>query len=91
MLAQIAATNTYVQTHVEERMRGSVISYYVMAFQGMQPIGSLLAGWAAHMRSAPFTVFMEGALGFVAALAFIPALRRVRRKEDKERIAAISR
>ncbi len=90
MLAQIAATNTYVQTHVEERMRGRVISYYVMAFQGMQPIGSLLAGWAAHARSAPFTVLLEGLLGFVAALAFIPALRRVRRKEDKERMAAIT-
>ena len=60
MLTQIAATNTYVQTRVEERMRGRVISYYVMAFQGMQPFGSLLAGWAAHVRSAPFTVLLEG-------------------------------
>jgi predicted MFS family arabinose efflux permease len=44
MLAQIAATNTYVQTNVDEHMRGRVISYYVMAFQGMQPIGKLI-GW----------------------------------------------
>ena len=78
MLAQIASTNTYVQTHVDEGMRGRVISYYVMAFQGMQPLGSLLAGWAAHAYSARATVFWEGLLGLLAALLFIPTLRQVR-------------
>jgi MFS family permease len=79
MLAQIAATNTYVQTNVDEHMRGRVISYYVMAFQGMQPIGSLLVGWSAHAGSAPDTVFLEGLAGVVIALLFIPALKRVKR------------
>jgi MFS family permease len=78
MLTQIAATNTYVQTNVEEHMRGRVISYYVMAFQGMQPIGSLLVGWSAHAGSAPATVFLEGLAGVVIALLFIPALKRVK-------------
>ncbi|MGZ3852167.1 MAG: MFS transporter [Flavisolibacter sp.] len=85
MLSQIAATNTYVQTRVEESMRGRVLSYYVMAFQGMQPLGSLLVGGIAHRTSAPFTLFSEGLAGLLAAIAFIPALRRVRKKEDKER------
>jgi MFS family permease len=84
MLSQIAATNTYVQTRVEESMRGRVLSYYVMAFQGMQPLGSLLVGWAAHRSSAPVTVFSEGLLGLLAAMIFIPALRRVRKQEDRE-------
>jgi MFS family permease len=82
MLAQIAATNTYVQTNVEEHMRGRVISYYVMAFQGMQPIGSLLVGWSAHAGSAQATVFLEGLAGLMIALLFIPALRRVRKKAE---------
>jgi predicted MFS family arabinose efflux permease len=85
MLSQIAATNTYVQTRVEERMRGRVLSYYVMAFQGMQPLGSLLVGWAAHRTSAPATVFSEGLLGLLAAIIFIPSLRSVRKQEDRER------
>lgn len=85
MLAQIAATNTYVQTRVDERMRGRVLSYYVMAFQGMQPLGSLLAGSVAHRTSAPATVFIEGLLAFLVAVAFIPSLRSVRKKEDRER------
>lgn len=86
MLTQIAATNTYVQTRVEEGMRGRVLSYYVMAFQGMQPIGSFLIGWTAHLSSAPFTVLLEGILGMIAALVFIPALRRIRKREDRERL-----
>jgi MFS family permease len=79
MLAQIAATNTYIQTNVEEHMRGRVISYYVMAFQGMQPIGSLLIGWSAHAGSAPATVFLEGLTGVIITLLFIPALKRIKR------------
>lgn len=80
MLAQIAATNTYVQTNVEEHMRGRVLSYYVMAFQGVQPIGSLIVGWCAHETSAPLTVFMEGLLGVVTAVLFIPALKNARKQ-----------
>ncbi|MGE5519416.1 MAG: MFS transporter, partial [Candidatus Dadabacteria bacterium] len=49
MLTQISASNTYIQTRVDERMRGRVISYFVMAFQGMQPLGSLVVGWGAHV------------------------------------------
>jgi MFS family permease len=86
MLAQIAATNTYVQTRVEESMRGRVLSYYGMAFQGMQPVGSLVVGYVAHVRSAPFTVMLEGVLGLLAALAFIPSLRSVRKEEDRKRM-----
>lgn len=84
MLAQIASTNTYVQTRVEERMRGRVVSYYVMAFQGTRPLGALLIGWTAHQTSAPKTVFLEGLVGMLVAIAFIPSLRRVRKREDRE-------
>lgn len=87
MLTQISASNTYIQTRVDERMRGRVISYFVMAFQGMQPLGSLVVGWGAHVTSASFTVLLEGVLGFLAAVAFIPALKRVRRKELKEQFS----
>lgn len=39
-MAQIAATNTYVQAQMEDHMRSRVISYYVMAFQGCCLSGS---------------------------------------------------
>lgn len=82
MLTQIASTNTYVQTNVEEHMRGRVISYYAMAFQGIQPIGILLTGWMAHVTSAPLTVLFEGMVGLTVSVLFIPALRRVRKMES---------
>jgi len=76
MLSQIAASNTYIQTHVDENMRGRVISYYVMAFQGMQPIGSLLIGFLAHYFGAPLIVCAEGAAGIIAVTCFIPYLKK---------------
>jgi MFS family permease len=88
MLAQIAATNTYVQTHVDEYMRGRVVSYYVMAFQGILPIGSLLIGLAAHITGAPLTVFIEGLAGVIAVLLFIPTLKKARRQTAPKAIAA---
>ena len=88
MLTQVAASNTYVQTHVEEHMRGRVVSYYVMAFLGMQPIGGLLIGSLAHVTSAPFTVLVEGICGTCAALLFIPVLKKLRKPAAGEKVAA---
>jgi len=78
LLVEIAATNTFIQTHVDEHMRGRVVSYYVMAFLGMQPIGGLLIGSLAHWVGAPLTVLIEGICGITAALLFTPLLKRKR-------------
>jgi MFS family permease len=42
MMAQTTISNTLIQTTVAPAMRGRVISYYAMAFFGMQPLGGLL-------------------------------------------------
>lgn len=76
MLSQIAASNTYIQTHVDENMRGRVISYYVMAFQGMQPLGAFLIGFVAHKFGAPITVSLESIAGIITVMAFIPQLKK---------------
>ncbi len=89
MLTQIAATNTYVQTHVAEDMRGRVVSYYVMAFQGMQPIGSLVIGAVAQKTGAPYTMLLEGLIGLIAIVLFIPALRKAWRKPGEARVAGL--
>lgn len=76
MLSQIAASNTFIQTHVDENMRGRVISYYVMAFQGMMPIGSLLIGFMATKFGAKPVVVAEGIAGFIAVICFIPYFKK---------------
>jgi MFS family permease len=78
-MVQMAASNTVLQTIVDEDKRGRVMSFYTMAFMGTAPFGSLLAGTVAERIGAPLTLLFGG-LGCIAgALWFarsLPALRR---------------
>jgi MFS family permease len=65
MMQQYAASNTIIQTLVDDGMRGRVMSYYMMAYMGASPLGSLLAGSLAPVIGAPETVLLCG-LGCVA-------------------------
>jgi MFS family permease len=76
MMSQTTISNTLIQTAVAPAMRGRVISYYAMAFFGMQPIGGLLVGSIAHYIGAPDTVLFQGLATLVIALLFLPFLRR---------------
>lgn len=71
MMAQTSAINTYIQTHSIPEMRGRAISYYVMAYQGIIPIGSLLIGWTANLIGPRPAIFIEGTIGITATIAFI--------------------
>ena len=71
MMAQTSAINTYIQTHASPEMRGRAISYYVMAYQGMIPIGSLLIGWGAHAFGPRLAVCIAGLIGILTTLMFV--------------------
>jgi len=78
MMAQMASTNTVIQTIVDEEKRGRVMSFYTMAFLGTAPFGSLLAGWLSTQIGAPHTVLLSGVLCMATALWFareLPAIR----------------
>ena len=57
-------------------MRGRVISFYAMAFFGMQPIGGLIVGGAAEMMGAPPAIFLQGVATLLIGVGFFPFLRR---------------
>jgi MFS family permease len=79
MMQVMAASNTVIQTLVSEDKRGRVMSYYTMAFVGMAPFGSLLAGSMASVIGAPLTVIINGSAVLLGAgwfLTRLPALRR---------------
>ena len=78
LMQQMAASNTIIQTIVEENKRGRVMSYYTMSFVGMAPFGSLLAGSLAHWIGAPRTVMFSGACCIVGALWFATRLPLIR-------------
>jgi MFS family permease len=78
MMQGMAASNTIIQTVVPEDRRGRVMSYYTMAFVGMAPFGSLLAGGLAHKLGAPHTVMITGSVVILAAIWFATRLPGIR-------------
>jgi MFS family permease len=78
LMRHMAASNTILQTIVEEEKRGRVMSFYAMALAGMSPFGSLLAGVVAARIGAPYTVVGSGALCLIGAGLFARALPRLR-------------
>ena len=79
MMLQMASSNTLVQTLVDERVRGRVMSFYAMAFLGMTPFGSLAAGWLGQQIGTPATVRLGGAATVVAVLLYVRKLPELRR------------
>jgi MFS family permease len=79
MMMGMAASNTIIQTVVPEDRRGRVMSYYTMAFVGMAPFGSLLAGGLAHWVGAPKTVMITGTVVIAGALWFSTRLGKIRK------------
>jgi MFS family permease len=78
MMQGLAASNTVIQTLVPEDKRGRVMSYYTMAFVGMAPFGSLLAGALAHRFGAPHAVMITGSFCLLGAAWFTTQLKSVR-------------
>jgi len=86
-MMQLAATNTVLQTIVEERLRGRVMSFYTMAFFGTVPIGSLIGGAVAERVGAPLTVALSGVVCLAAGGWFawrLPAIRALVRPVYRE-------
>jgi MFS family permease len=78
LMMQMGATNTILQTIVEDPLRGRVMAFYTMAFFGSAPIGSLLAGIAADRIGVQWTIAGCGFAGVLAGIWFarqLPALR----------------
>lgn len=80
MMQLMAASNTILQTIVDDDKRGRVMSFYSMAFLGMTPFGSLLEGAAANHLGAPLTLAGGGIVCVAGGAWFalqLPKLRAV--------------
>ncbi len=77
-MVQMASSNTVIQTIVDDEKRGRVMSFYMMAFLGTAPFGSLVAGWLSSRIGAGHTLFVGGACCIVGALWFANALPAIR-------------
>ena len=72
MVVQGAASNTVLQTIVEEDKRGRVMSFYALAFTGMAPLGSLFSGSLAS-RLGTMTAVLVCGIMCVAGSRSLPA------------------
>jgi MFS family permease len=78
MMQEYAASSTIIQTIVDDDKRGRVMSYWMMAYMGASPFGSLLAGSLAPVIGAPGTVLLCGVGCLMGAVWFwlqLPKLR----------------
>jgi MFS family permease len=86
MMSQITITNTLVQTTVDPVMRGRMISFYAMAFFGMQPLGGLIVGFVSQHIGVPDTVLAQGCIALL-----IGALHFYSLKSNKQATRKINR
>lgn len=80
MMVQMASCNTVLQTMVDDDVRGRVMSFYITAFIGVIPFGSLLAGYLAHKIGAANTLLINGAFCVLGSVLFamkLPSLRKM--------------
>ena len=69
-----ATSNTLMQLHVPDHLRGRVMSIYTLMFIGTIPFGSLFAGWLAGLTNAPTTILLCAVISLLTTLvvAFRP-------------------
>ena len=83
MMSQITISNTLIQTTVDPAMRGRVISFYAMAFFGMQPLGGLIVGSLSQHIGVQNTVLGQGVVALLVSLLHLWFLRRRKLKENE--------
>lgn len=69
-MVPMAAANTLLQTLTPDRLRGRVMSLFLMMFMGTPPLASLLAGSLTPHIGAPLTVGLTGVGCLFAAFWF---------------------
>ncbi|WP_276378982.1 MFS transporter [Flavobacterium sp. H4147] len=71
MMGQTSSINIYIQTHSTVNMRSRSISYYMMAYQGMIPVGSLIIGYVSHSLGVRTTVAIQGIICIISVLVYL--------------------
>jgi hypothetical protein len=77
----VTMSNTLVQSMVEDRYRGRVMSIMSLAHFGTMPFSALLAGWGAQLIGEQLTVAAGAATVLLLAIGlrvFSPRLRELK-------------
>jgi predicted MFS family arabinose efflux permease len=77
MMMVLTLNTSLVQMHVNDEMRGRVMSVYNVSFRSGMPMGSLLSGFLIKRTSAPAIMIGNGLVLVMLALYFLFVQRRV--------------
>ena len=80
-ILQNILANTLLQLSCPDELRGRVMSFYTMSFQGMMRLGGLQAGLVSDWLSAPLSVGIGAALSLAYGLFVairVPQIRQLR-------------
>lgn len=84
MMGQTSSINIYIQTHSSVNMRSRSISYFMMAYQGMIPVGSLIIGYVSHSLGVRTTVAIQGVICILSVLVYVYYKKHKATEEDLE-------
>jgi MFS family permease len=76
-MSQTASSNTIIQTIIDDKMRGRVMSFYTMSFLGFMPFGSLLVGTLAESLGTQTALLIGGVVCMAGALWLIANLPKI--------------
>jgi MFS family permease len=87
LILATASTNTILHTIVDDRLRGRVASFYILAFLGVAPLGNLATGALAAQVGTPMAFLLDGVVAALGALWFwrqLPSMRETLRPIYRE-------
>ncbi|MFA5104682.1 MAG: MFS transporter [Candidatus Margulisiibacteriota bacterium] len=71
IVSQAASVNTYIQNEVPNNLRGRIVSFYVLSFMGLMPLGSFISGLAAQHFGAPAALASGALISLIPITGFI--------------------
>ena len=79
MMMQMSSTNTLIQSIVDDKMRGRVLSIYTMAFGSVTPFGSILTGSLSAKIGVQYTLACCAAVCLLWSLSGLRSVPRINR------------
>jgi MFS family permease len=78
LMIVVSCLMSLVQLIAPNEMRGRVMSIYLVAFRGGMPLGSLVSGYLASLRSAPVVIAFNGIALLAVSVYFLLRTKEIR-------------
>ncbi len=77
-----------LQLGAEPSMQGRVIALHAIVFMGSTPFGGPMIGWVCEQFNSRIGMLVSGLVPLLVALALLPTLRRLRKRDQADVAAA---